>query len=712
MRVETEYAMEGSSDDRGVLWLGYPNCNESMVDIREEDELEQARGKAYYISMLVTKDSAVRQESCVTSRASDYFLNFNGMEVKCKPENTYLPSIKPKANREGIEHGNEMINGRIVGKKEFSLGGERVLEISLYCFAFPVLNSVPAPIQEDVKLKMRIDEFLDSFDLSMAWRDQEIHPRFLDMNPRQGLDTISTAESLFKGTVVDFNGLNSHSRGEKYAGDFSQLARPEEHFEGKMTGVAYDTAWVARITDNFGKSLFPECVCWLLENQKSDGSWGCQIMHYHDRVLSTLSAVMALKEINYQKYRTRIEKGEEFLWENVHLLEKDSYRLIGSELLLPSLIEQAEFMGLNVPSQKGIYREEKRTKLERIDKSLWYSPLTTLSFSLEFLGDDVDIGSLYYAQLSNGSVANSPSATAFFLKHMIDERAASYLNEILSLTQDGSVVTVYPIDVFEYGWTLYNLMLAGLYFERFAEICDFLYRNLGKSGVGCSSESPVADADDTAVVLKVLHDMGYLVDAQILEEYDRGDYFLTFNFELDPSISTNIHVLDFYSGSDEIPNCEEKIERIVRFLKQKMNEQGFWVDKWHVSPYYPTGHAVLALCDIDQSLAEKAVDWILNSQNENGTWGVHGGTAEETSYAVQALMYYHSHVDRIDLDKLIKSFSFLSQRRFDTVSLDAAGLWIGKVLYTPAQALWSSIVSARLMGKVRDQRELSSFQLG
>ncbi|MGC1121627.1 MAG: hypothetical protein WBA22_11095 [Candidatus Methanofastidiosia archaeon] len=712
MRVETEYVMEGSSDNRGVLWLGYPNCNEFMVDIREESELEQIRGKAYRISMLATKDSAAHQEFCVTTRACNYFLNFNGIEAISKPDNTYLHGVESKARLKGIECNNEMITGTVVGKKEFSLGNERVLEISLYCLAFPVLNSVSVPIQGDVKLKTRMDEFLDSFNLSMAWTDLEIHPRFLDMDPRQGLDTISTTESLFKGTVVDFDGLDSHLRGEKYAGHFPQLARPEEHFEGKMTGVAYDTAWVARITDNFGKLLFPECVCWLLENQKSDGSWGCQIMHYHDRVLSTLSAVMALREIDGQKYQTRIERGEEFLWENIHLLEKDSYRLIGSELLLPSLIEQAESMGLNVPSQKGIYQKEKRAKLEKIDKSLWYSPLTTLSFSLEFLGDDVDIGSLCYAQLSNGSVANSPSATAFFLNHRRDERAVGYLKEILSLTQDGSVMTVFPIDVFEYGWTLYNLMLAGLYSERFAEICDFLYRSLGKSGVGCSSESPVADADDTAVVLKVLHDMGYPVDAQILEEYDKGDYFLTFNFELDPSVSTNIHVLDFYSGSNKIPNSEEKIERIVRFLKQKMNGQGFWVDKWHVSPYYPTGHAVLALCDIDQSLAEKAVDWILNSQNENGTWGVNSGTAEETSYALQALMYYHSHVDRIDLERLSKSFSFLGQQRFDTVSLDAAGLWIGKVLYTPIQALWSSIVSAQLMGRARNPRELSSFQLG
>lgn len=491
-----------------------------------------------------------------------------------------------------------------------------------------------------------------------------------------------------------------------------QLTGHEEHFEGKMSGAAYDTAWTARVTDDSGKPVFPACLRWLLRNQKIDGSWGSQVIHYHDRVLSTLSAIMALQEVDGQKYQKRIEKGESFLWENIHSLKKDSYRLIGSELLLPSLMEQAEAMGLDVPSQKDIYQEEKNAKLERIDEPLWYSPLTTLSFSLEFLGDGADTNRLPRAQLPNGSVANSPSATAFFLKHTRDERAASYLREILSLTQDGSVLTVYPIDVFEYGWTLYNLMLAGLYFERFAEICDFMYRTLGKSGVGSSSESPVADADDTAVVLKVLHDMGYPVDGQILEEYDRGDYFLTFDFELDPSISTNIHVLDFYSASRKMPNSEEKIERLLHFLKQEMNGHRHWVDKWHVSPYYPTGHAVLALCDTDQSLAAKAVGWILDSQNENGTWGAHGGTAEETSYALQALMYYHWHVEHIDLEKLSKSFSFLSKRRFDTLSRNSADLWIGKVLYSPVRVLWSSVVGAQFMGKARNLKKSSSFQPG
>jgi halimadienyl-diphosphate synthase len=483
-----------------------------------------------------------------------------------------------------------------------------------------------------------------------------------------------------------------------------QLAEPAEHHERKMSGVAYDTAWVARITSGNGKPLFPECSRWLLENQHHDGSWGSRLLNYHDRIISTLSAITALKELYGTEYKRNIEKGETFVWENIGKLKEDDYRLIGSELLFPSLLEQAESLDLNVPSHIEVYKEEQNTKLKKIDESLWYSPRTTLSFSIEFMGDAVDVSRLPFLQLQNGSIANSPAATAYFLRHIKNSKAIVYLKEILSLTGDGSVMTVYPIDIFEYGWTLYNLMLAGFYFERYGEICDFLFRQLRRSGVGCTSESPVADADDTALVLGVLHSMGYPIDANVLDEYYTGDYFLTFNFELDPSISTNVHVLDFIKGYSMFPEREEVIEKLVKFLKAEMNEKRFWVDKWHVSPYYPTSHAVLALCEIDPSLARRAVDWIIESQNENGMWGRDGGTLEETSYAVQALVYFHQHVERINSQEISKAVSALFMEGSTLLSSDSSELWIGKVLYTPSRVVCSSVTGAQLMARGNNLR--------
>ena len=106
------------------------------------------------------------------------------------------------------------------GKKEFSPIAEQISEISLYCFASPMLNSVLVSFQGGVKMKMSMDEFLDFFDLTVAPRDQEVRRGFLDMNSRQELDIICTTESLFKGTIVDFCCSDLHSGGGNYARDY------------------------------------------------------------------------------------------------------------------------------------------------------------------------------------------------------------------------------------------------------------------------------------------------------------------------------------------------------------------------------------------------------------------------------------------------------------------------------------------------------------
>jgi halimadienyl-diphosphate synthase len=472
--------------------------------------------------------------------------------------------------------------------------------------------------------------------------------------------------------------------------------------EGITNGAAYDTAWTARVLNDAGDPVFPECVQWVAEHQNPDGSWGATILNYHDRILSTLSAIMALKEIDDEKFKHIIQKGEIYIWENLKNLKTDDNRLIGSELLLPSLMEQAESMGLNMPSHGHIYHREYALKLKKIDESMWYSPLTTLSFSLEFLGDKVDLSKIHRVQLSNGSVANSPAATAFFLKHRTDAKALSYLKNILELTHNGSVMTVYPVDIFEYGWVMYNLLLAHLYFERYPEIAEFLMEISKTSSIGCSSESPLADADDTAVVCKVLHDMGNTINCSIFDPYYTGEYYATYTFELDPSVSTNIHVLHFVSEYCTFPNRDEIIENLVQFLRRRISH-GKLIDKWHVSPYYPTSHAVFALADIDSSLAEKAISWILNTQHDNGMWGVHGGTVEETAYAVQAILYYHQY-ERLDLECVKPAVQYL-----ENSSHTLSSLWIGKVLYCPTNVILSSLTSAAFMYRIAESTISSAW---
>ena len=63
---------------------------------------------------------------------------------------------------------------------------------------------------------------------------------------------------------------------------------------GHMASTAYDTAWVARLGD-LDWNLSGRALAWLAENQLPDGSWGAPApMYYHDRVLCTLAAMIAL----------------------------------------------------------------------------------------------------------------------------------------------------------------------------------------------------------------------------------------------------------------------------------------------------------------------------------------------------------------------------------------------------------------------------------
>jgi hypothetical protein len=49
-------------------------------------------------------------------------------------------------------------------------------------------------------------------------------------------------------------------------------------------------------------------------------------------------------------------------------------------------------------------------------------------------------------------------------------------------------------------------------------------------------------------------------------------------------------VLEALKGVDE-----EATEKVRKWLSGSRTDYGYWIDKWHVSPYYPTAHAVIAL---------------------------------------------------------------------------------------------------------------------
>lgn len=93
--------------------------------------------------------------------------------------------------------------------------GEACFTAFISYFAFLPRHSVPVSIQGGAK--MSIDEFLSFFDCNLAWRDQKTRKEYSEQISRKELDTILAADSLFRGTVVDFSNSDSSFRGGNYA---------------------------------------------------------------------------------------------------------------------------------------------------------------------------------------------------------------------------------------------------------------------------------------------------------------------------------------------------------------------------------------------------------------------------------------------------------------------------------------------------------------
>ncbi len=89
------------------------------------------------------------------------------------------------------------------------------LILTRFFVLLPSGYSVPVSVQGGVKMsivKMSIDEVLSFFD---SMEKSQGAQEFLE-HSRQDFDTIFAAESLFKGTVLDFD-VGMHSGGGNYA---------------------------------------------------------------------------------------------------------------------------------------------------------------------------------------------------------------------------------------------------------------------------------------------------------------------------------------------------------------------------------------------------------------------------------------------------------------------------------------------------------------
>jgi halimadienyl-diphosphate synthase len=473
--------------------------------------------------------------------------------------------------------------------------------------------------------------------------------------------------------------------------------------EPKITAIStsgYDTASVATLRTTDGREpLLPSTIDWLLANQHANGSWGATIPAPHDRFLCTLAAVVALTELHRDHpadlpatsdITSIVERGVWFLHQVAPALRPDDpHETIGFELIVPALLARGAELGLRLPVEQVAWVVDVHaTKMARVPRHA-FERITTLVHSLEAFGDRWPRSALPGLQAPDGSFGCSPAATAAAYRMLHSPSSLDYFNTVLRATGSGGVPTIHPYRTFDDAWTFNAFMLGGMPAEQLRPHVARLAAAATSQGFGPSAGLP-PDADDTGMALPVLAYCGFPVDLGVLSGFETPAGYLTFELERGISVSTNVHVL----GSLVLDRARMagQIEIVLNYLRSSRLDEAYWMDKWHLSPLYPTGHAVPVLHGLDERLCTDAVDWILATQHDNGSWGLAGGTLEETGYALVALLTVVSDHPYVE-PALHKGMRFVHEH-WQGVDDAHPELWIGKVLYTPYRVVEATLAAA------------------
>jgi halimadienyl-diphosphate synthase len=473
---------------------------------------------------------------------------------------------------------------------------------------------------------------------------------------------------------------------------------------GRTNPSAYDTAWMARIPADGGNGArWPELLDWLVEHQWPDGSWGGTIPYYHDRIICTLAVIIALEErAEGRRVHGAIRQGERFIWQNLHRLRHDPYELIGFELILPTLLMDALEMGLDVPAHTCGYGQVRLKKLGLIPPNLIYSPQISTVHSLEFLGKSGEQEKLREAKASNGSLGNSPAATAYLLlMARQDDRALGYLEDVLR--RNHKATYLHPWRMFELTWVLHSLTFCGEALLEQVDECIWseLRAAFSERGAGLDPSFGVEDGDITSVTARLLTLGGFPVDTAALMRFEneKTHTFRTYGYERNISLGTNVHALEAVALLADYPGRQEVLDRVVALLLTRRIFDTYWIDKWHTSPYYATAHVLVGLLRVAPTLLEeyhRTVDWLLHTQREDGSWGFFDrGTVEETAYVLIALLHFHRHC-RVDRRVLDRGARFLQWAYLESAQ-PWPELWVGKSLFIPEDVVQAAVLSAMIL---------------
>jgi len=476
--------------------------------------------------------------------------------------------------------------------------------------------------------------------------------------------------------------------------------------DGWLGVDAYSTAWAALVPDlhDPGAPAWPHALAYLHATQLADGGWGDPCIYYaHERTISTLVAILALHTWKFSGYERRIQRALKVIHRYAEDMPKEAHEPIGFELLLPRLIDELlPLFPTELPLEHWASVETaSQEKLARI-RHLCPDPTApnTWWVSMEMLPEkqlaefDDQLLDPY------GSIATSTAATAAYLRARRRAghnslRASHYLDSLLK-RGNGGVPFCWPAEVFDRLWSLDSFRRAG-----FDPETPFLARlikqtrsswNLKGSGISYSDDFPISDSDHTLVGFTVLNWAGWTPSDESLLAFWDHDHFLTYLDERNASISVNVHGLTALRSQPSFPHRELAI-RLTEWLAAQMKPNSVFIDKWHLSPFYPVSRAIPAFVGWNDSLALHCITFLIEHQRPDGGWGWFShSTQEETALCVLALVHAQRH-GMLEQDTLLTRAgafldSYINQQATER-------LWIGKTLYRPGGIVKAMVHAAR-----------------
>ncbi len=298
---------------------------------------------------------------------------------------------------------------------------------------------------------------------------------------------------------------------------------------GAVSSSVYETARLVTLAPWLAGD--PQRVSFLLQSQRSDGTWGGTDGYGLVPTLSATEALLAClrrrqggngQALNYEEIVGAADRGLRVLFGwlgagvRVRVLVPDT---VAAEIVVPALVALVNaHLDMLVPEPViglDIWRGSGRLLLPHgVDDALLarlrhaagrgFALPTKLLHSLEAVGPAAR--GAPFVHPVQGAVGCSPAATAAWVDDGPGHVSVDYLEAVQNRGR-GPVPGVTPIPVFERAWVLAALTTAGISVTVPPGLADSMHAAFGEFGVAAGPGLP-PDSDDTASVLYALAQLG------------------------------------------------------------------------------------------------------------------------------------------------------------------------------------------------------------